>query len=334
MQLSLRCPRCTAPLTDARPVCCATCGTEWPEVAGIVDWRFDQPDPYLTLEKDRAAAEALASRAASLDFPALLASYYDGNALVPAAQARAIVRGTLAAPARAAAFLDQSLGQLKRRLAPGSKVLDAGSGTGPLAVELARRGMDVIAVDIGMRWLTLAEARARAAGVRIAICCSGIHRLPIADAQVDAIMAESLLEVVPSQSAMLRELFRVLRPGGELALSTPNPWSPGPDPHTGVPFTSWLPPGGVNALARMRGIVPPRRTFVSRNTLRDLLANAGFADIRISPAEIPAGFAEGKPAWLKAGIVGYRLITTAPGLRAIAAVFGPVHVATARRPER
>lgn len=333
MHVALRCPRCSAPLSDDRPVHCGRCSVEWPEVAGVIDWRID-PDPYLSIEQDRSAADALWTRARSLDFPELLASYYEGNALVPPTQARAIIGATLAAPRRASTFFDQTIQQLNDDVASGRTVLDAGCGTGPLAVELARRGADVTALDIGLRWLSLARSRAASAGVSVSSCCAGVHHLPLADAQFDAVLAESLLEVVPDQARALRELHRVLRPGGAIGLSTPNRWSPGPDPHLGVPFGSWLPPAGVAVVARARGIVPPRRTLLSRQALEVLLTTAGFVDVRVEPMAIPEGFGRDGPAWLRAGVAGYRWVTSAPGLRALAAAVGPVLVATARRPVR
>ncbi|MEP7346898.1 MAG: methyltransferase domain-containing protein, partial [Gemmatimonadaceae bacterium] len=156
--------------------------------------------------------------------------------------------------------------------------------------------------------------------------------LPFADASFDLVLGESVLELVSDQSSALRELHRVLRPGGRLVFSTPNRWSPGPDPHTGVPFTSWLPQGGVAAVARMRGILPPTRTLLSRVGLRRLLKLAGFHEVAIDPPEIPASLGAGLPAWVRAGIAAYQRATATPGLRRVAAWLAPMHIAAAQRP--
>ena len=331
--LAIVCPRCHGGFTPCEPdemLRCEACERRWPIVAGIPDLRVSG-DPFLTIEEDRAAAVGLTARS-SLSFPELLASYYDGNVLVPAAQKRAIIRATLAAPERALSFLKHAERLLGIEIGPAQRILDIGAGTGPLSVELARRGADVWAVDIGLRWAAFARARAEDADVSFNSLCAGISNLPFPDASFDLVLGESVLELVPDQQIALRELHRVLRPGAHLVFSTPNRWFPGPDPHTGVPFTSWLPQSGVTAVARMRGILPPTRTLLSRVGLRRLLKLAGFHQVAIDPPEIPASLVAGVPAWMRAGIAAYRRAVATPGLRRIAAWVAPMHIAAAQRP--
>ena len=332
-QGAIVCPRCHGGLTPIESddvLCCDACKWRWPLIAGIPDLRVSG-DPFLTVEEDRNAAVRLTARS-SLSFAELLASYYEGNDLVPASQARGIIRATLAARQRALSFLRHAERLVGIDIGPAHRVLDIGAGTGPLAVELATRGADVWAVDIGLRWIALARARAADACVSLNTLCAGIGNLPFRDASFDFVFGESVLELVQDQSGALRELHRVLRPGGQLVFSTPNRWSPGPDPHTGVPFTSWLPQGGVTAVARMRGILPPTRTLLGRVGLRRLLRLAGFREVTIDPPEIPVGLAAGAPAWLRAGIAAYRRAMAIPGLRRIAAWVAPMHIAAAQRP--
>ena len=98
---------------------------------------------------------------------------------------------------------------------PESTVLDVATGTGLVARALAGRyGCRVVGVDqsAGM----LAEAR-RHAGERIELVEGSADALPFADASFDALTFTYLLRYVPDPAATLRELARVVRPGGPVA---------------------------------------------------------------------------------------------------------------------
>lgn len=113
----------------------------------------------------------------------------------------------------------------------GLDVLDAGCGPGLYAAELVARGARVTAFDVSPRMVEL--ARARAAGA-VEIRVSDLEQpLPwLADASFDLVLQALVLHHVRDRVGMLRELRRVLRPGGRLVLSTVHPtadwlWSGG-----------------------------------------------------------------------------------------------------------
>jgi SAM-dependent methyltransferase len=113
----------------------------------------------------------------------------------------------------------RSLQWLLGRLGPGSRVLDAGSGTGrPTAETLARAGHDVLGVDVSPVMVELAARQVPGAAFR----CADIRDVPLAQESFDAVCAYfSLLQMTRAeQSAVLRRLARALRPGGYLALAT------------------------------------------------------------------------------------------------------------------
>jgi ubiquinone/menaquinone biosynthesis C-methylase UbiE len=95
------------------------------------------------------------------------------------------------------------------------KVLDVGTGTGTVAVAACARGATVTAVDADPDMVRLAREAAKDARVRAATLPS----LPFADAHFDAVVANFVLNHVGRPLAALRELRRVTRPGGRVAVT-------------------------------------------------------------------------------------------------------------------
>nr|AGS50010.1 methyltransferase [uncultured bacterium esnapd26] len=112
-----------------------------------------------------------------------------------------------------------SLEWLLGRLAPGSRVLDVGSGTGrPTVSTLAAAGHDVLGIDVSRVMVELATRQVPDATFHRA----DIHDVPIEDGSFDAVCVYfSLLQVSrEQQSDLMRRLARGLRPGGSLVLAT------------------------------------------------------------------------------------------------------------------
>jgi ArsR family transcriptional regulator len=101
-------------------------------------------------------------------------------------------------------------------LAPaGLRVADVGTGTGILAGELARLGLRVVAIDHSRRMLDAARVKLDEAGIRDVELREGeASALPLADGEVDAAFAHMVLHYLPSPADALREMARVVRPGG------------------------------------------------------------------------------------------------------------------------
>lgn len=102
---------------------------------------------------------------------------------------------------------------------PGAWVLDAATGTGLVARELARRNLRVAALDPSAAMIRRGVEAARAEGLddRMRFLGGRAERLPFPDETFDAVTFTYLLRYVTDPAATVAELARVLRPGGVMA---------------------------------------------------------------------------------------------------------------------
>jgi SAM-dependent methyltransferase len=114
-------------------------------------------------------------------------------------------------------------------LRPADRLLDLGCGFGRHAFEAARRGAVVVALDAGADEVAQVRATLGAmvdggelAADHPATAVQGdALALPFADATFDRVVASEVLEHIPDDAAAMRELARVLRPGGTMAVTVP-----------------------------------------------------------------------------------------------------------------
>jgi ubiquinone/menaquinone biosynthesis C-methylase UbiE len=97
------------------------------------------------------------------------------------------------------------------------RVLEVGCGMGELAEQLGKDGLDVVAIDLSQRMVEL--ARARGVDVRV----GDVQDLPFGDSEFDVVIADWVLYHVPDLDLALREIVRVLEPGGHLVAATVGP---------------------------------------------------------------------------------------------------------------
>lgn len=97
-------------------------------------------------------------------------------------------------------------------------ILDMGTGSGLLLPSLLERAQTVIAIDSSTAMLDLAR---KALGPQISRCdlrLGDLEHLPVADGEVEAIMACMVLHHISHPEAVLREAYRALQPGGHLVI--------------------------------------------------------------------------------------------------------------------
>jgi SAM-dependent methyltransferase len=104
-------------------------------------------------------------------------------------------------------------------LEPGARVLDVACGTGGVALRAARAGADVVGIDISSDQLAKARRAAAEAGLAIRFDEGDCQELPYGDAEFDAVASAFGAIFAPAQERTARELARVCRPGGRLALT-------------------------------------------------------------------------------------------------------------------
>src|SRR5437879_13126103 len=109
------------------------------------------------------------------------------------------------------------------QLEPGQVVLDLGSGAGLDVLLSARRvapGGHAYGVDMTDEMLALANANRDRAGVANATFLLGsIDNIPLPDASVDVVISNCVINLAEDKGAVIKEAFRVLRPGGLLAFA-------------------------------------------------------------------------------------------------------------------
>jgi ubiquinone/menaquinone biosynthesis C-methylase UbiE len=123
-------------------------------------------------------------------------------------------------------YYDRAIAKMLRLLdpRPGSLVIDAGCGTGVHSIRAAKLGFKVRALDISGVVLQTARRNAQEAGVgdRIEFEQADLTHLPFADSSIQNIFSWGVIIHIPQIEQALREMVRVLAPGGRVALQITN----------------------------------------------------------------------------------------------------------------
>jgi SAM-dependent methyltransferase len=180
-------------------------------------------------------------------------------------------------------FIDRRLDEIVAGFEPyrrNGRLLDVGCGAGTFLRAAARAGWEAVGVEVSKP----AAEHNRAAGFDVFNGELAAARYP--EGHFDVAVASEVLEHVPEPREMLREILRVLRPGGLLWATTPNG-------------------RGLSARALGLGwsaVSPPEHLHLfSRRAARSLLAEAGFGSVRVvtegaNPVELLRALRRGGPA--------------------------------------
>jgi 2-polyprenyl-3-methyl-5-hydroxy-6-metoxy-1,4-benzoquinol methylase len=157
---------------------------------------------------------------------------------------------------------------LSSHIRSGMIVLELGCGTGYFTQELARCGADIVAVDVSPELLEIARANCSAPNVRYEI--QNAYELSYPGDAFDSVVGSSVLHHLEIEEA-LRQIHRVLRPGGTMFFTEPNMLNPQIVIQKNVP---WV---------KQRLGDSPDETAFFRWRLRRLLEATGFSGVRIDP---------------------------------------------------
>ena len=97
-------------------------------------------------------------------------------------------------------------------------VLEVAPGPGFLSIELAKRGLDVQAVDISKTFVKIARKNAAEAGVRAVFMHGNAAELPVRNESVDFVVCRAAFKNFTEPVKAMREMLRVLKPGGTALL--------------------------------------------------------------------------------------------------------------------
>src|SRR5918992_1333061 len=167
------------------------------------------------------------------------------------------------------------------RLAPdsGDRWLDLACGTGAVAERAAAAGARVTGLDLAPVLIETAKERAEELGLDVEYLVGDVERLPFEDASFDKVSSTCGIMFAPDHEATARELARITKPGGGIALA------------------NWTPTGGLarmfKVMAPYQPAPPPSSPFDWGNEtrVRELLGDAFDLDIeeRTSTLRVPSG---------------------------------------------
>jgi ubiquinone/menaquinone biosynthesis C-methylase UbiE len=154
-------------------------------------------------------------------------------------------------------------------LRPGETVVDLGSGGG-LDVFLAAQRVGptgkAIGIDMTPKMIELAKRNAAQSGVaNVEFHLATIDHLPLPDASVDCVISNCVINLAPDKPAVFREIARVLKPGGRLAVSD-------------IAIKRPLPPDLAESVTAYVGCIAGA---IEIDTYRRELIEAGFAAVQV-----------------------------------------------------
>jgi demethylmenaquinone methyltransferase/2-methoxy-6-polyprenyl-1,4-benzoquinol methylase len=180
---------------------------------------------------------------------------------------------------------------------PDAVVLDVATGTAAVAIELARRtGCSVVGLDQSAEMLAVGRERVERVGLsnRISLVHGTAERLAFSDAEFDALSFTYLLRYVEDRAATMRELARVTRAGGTIAMLE---FGVPPSPvwralwelyvRVGLPVLGRVISPGWREVGRVLG--PTIRAQPAPERLVDLWRDAGIEDVRFRRLSLGGG---------------------------------------------
>ncbi len=231
------CPACHGGFEErGAALRCTACAREYGIVAGIPDLRLDSL-AWVDFDVDRNRALLIDAMVERDGLEAAIDDVFVSSRGLTREQAvhrrRQILHG-----------VEKNKEDIDDWLAPAlasEPAIEVGCGAGQTLAAAASRGQPLAAVDVSLEWLVIAKHLVRRYGGEATLAAGAAECLPLADGSIGGFISLDVLEHVSDQQVYVREIARVLRPGANFALSTPNRFTLGPEPHVGVWGVGFLP---------------------------------------------------------------------------------------------
>jgi 2-polyprenyl-3-methyl-5-hydroxy-6-metoxy-1,4-benzoquinol methylase len=164
------------------------------------------------------------------------------------------------------------------------RMMDLGAGLGMVSEEAAVRGATPVAIEPGNGFREIALERIRRSGSGVVIAAMAEH-LPFRDGCFDVVVGLQVLEHVQDPAAVIREVYRILKPGGWFYLTCPNYLS-FCEGHYDVVWLPLLPKFLASLYLRLRGrpteFLNTSITYTTLPGVRRMLRRCGFLSVRES----------------------------------------------------
>lgn len=168
--------------------------------------------------------------------------------------------------------------------ATGHRVLEIGCGAGGMLGPLERYG-DVHGLDIDHEFTAFCKSR----GFERVLCGSG-YELPYADASFDLVCLFDTIEHIPDDEQTLREVARVLRPGGAVFVSVPAyQWLWSHNDKTAHHFRRYT-KSGLQGVMRRAGLVPTRASYFNMFLLPLIVPSVLWQKLMDRLGRLPTGY--------------------------------------------
>ena len=169
----------------------------------------------------------------------------------------------------------------------GGKVLEIAPGPGFLSIEMAKRGLDVQAVEISKTFIEIGRKNAAEEGANVVFMQGNAAELPVIQESVDFVVCRAAFKNFTEPVKAMREMLRVLRPGGTALLI---------DMRRDVPveeLRKYVDGLGVSWINRKFMMLTFRGMLIKRayplEEIRRMAAEAGWKDVQMETT--PVGFA-------------------------------------------
>ncbi len=328
MSFSWICPLCHGALSPKpHMVHCASCDRGYPLVAEMPDFRMAEA-AWIDFGRDRDRAHQIDEIVRTKGLEAAIFDVFRTSRGFSERKSRFRAAQVRVGADKYDRQLDDWLSIIRAE-----PVIEIGIGPGQLAVALARRGHVPHGIDVSMEWLAVAKHSVRAQGIEPVFAGATAENLPVRDGSVLSFVSLDVIEHVGDQGRYLSEMTRVLKPGGQFALVTPNRYSLSPEPHVGVWGVGYLPRALQGRWVRFRaGVSYDYNRLLSVWEMRRLFRDNGglvpqIAFPPIADAEI-ALFPPGKARMARL----YNRLAGTVVFRALAPVGGAYYRVTGRKP--